>query len=150
MNGAGRAIDVEPQVIARVECDARVIGDLDAAHPERARQSVTPRMREQVLARDEHRCCVPGCRSSRNLDVHHIIPQAQGGPHELWNMTVLCSGHHIAHHAGLLAIYRGDQELHFHWENQRDPEYLGTGRMLSIAKIRARTNARSHGDVDGA
>ncbi len=36
----------------------------------------------------------------------------------------------------------------FHWENQRDPEYVGTGRMMSIAKIRARANARSHGDVD--
>jgi hypothetical protein len=149
MNGAGRAIDVEPTVIARVECDARTIGDLDAATPERATQSVTPRMREHVFARDGHRCCVPGCRSARNLDVHHIIPQAHGGPHELWNLMLLCSGHHIAHHAGLLAICHGENDLHFHWADQRTPDVIGTGRMMSIAKIRARHEARSHGDVDG-
>jgi len=44
---------------------------------------VTPRLREQVFARDHHRCTVPGCRSARNLDIHHIVPQAQGGTHHM-------------------------------------------------------------------
>ena len=34
---------------------------------------------------------VPGCRSARNLDIHHIVEQARGGTHELWNLTLLCS-----------------------------------------------------------
>ncbi|HEX7840023.1 MAG TPA: HNH endonuclease signature motif containing protein [Kofleriaceae bacterium] len=65
---------------------------------------MTPRLREQVFARDHQRCTVPGCRSARNLDVHHIIEQARGGTHELWNLTLLCSGHHAALHAGLLTM----------------------------------------------
>jgi len=148
MNGAGRAIDVEPSVVERVECDARIIGDLDAPTPARAHQSVSPRMREQVFARDGHRCCVPGCRSARNLDVHHIIPQAQGGPHELWNLMLLCSGHHIAHHAGLLAIHRGEHELYFHWANQPDPENVEAHRTRTIREIIARDNARPRGDIE--
>jgi len=60
-NGAGREIDVAPEVIERAECDARIIGSLDAPTPERATTTVTPRMREQVFARDQHRCTVPGC-----------------------------------------------------------------------------------------
>ena len=109
MNGAGREIDVEPAVIERVACDARIIGDLDAAHPERATSSVTPRMREQVFARDSHRCCVPGCRASRNLDIHHIIPQAEGGPHELSNLVLacgLCRARHNEHCAAYLVMPR--------------------------------------------
>ncbi|MEO7095616.1 MAG: HNH endonuclease signature motif containing protein [Polyangiales bacterium] len=102
MNGAGRAIEVAPAVVERAACDARVIGDLDAAHPHRATSSVTPRMREQVFARDRHHCRVPGCRSSRNLDIHHIIPKSHGGPHELWNLLLLCSlcrARHKSHYA---------------------------------------------------
>lgn len=51
-NGAGRELDVSPGVIERAACDARVIGALDAAAPERATSTVTPRMREQIFARD--------------------------------------------------------------------------------------------------
>jgi hypothetical protein len=54
---------------------------------------VTPRLREQVFARDSMRCTVPGCRAARNLEAHRIIEQARGGPHTLSNLTLLCSGH---------------------------------------------------------
>jgi hypothetical protein len=150
MNGAGRAVDVEPAVIERVACDARIIGDLDAAHPQRATSSVTPRMREHVFARDQHRCCVPGCRASRNLDVHHIIPQAEGGPHELWNVMLLCSGHHVAHHAGILGITGRAGELKFRWAYEKtppEPEYMSMSRPMSLRKIRARARKRPRGDV---
>ncbi len=115
-NGAGRELDVRPDVIERAACDARSLGALDAAAPERVTRSVTRRMREQLFARDHYRCTVPGCRSARNLDVHHIIEQAAGGPHALWNCTLLCSGHHAALHAGLLAISgRAPDELAVRW-----------------------------------
>jgi hypothetical protein len=115
-NGAGREIDVAPEVIERAECDARIIGSLDAETPERATTTVTPRLREQVFARDHHRCTVPGCRAARNLDVHHIIEQAHGGPHELWNLTLLCSGHHAALHEGLLEMRgKAPYEIEFRW-----------------------------------
>jgi hypothetical protein len=115
-NGAGRQIDVAPEVLDRAACDARVIGSLDAAAPERATTTVTPRLREQVFARDHHRCTVPGCRAARNLDVHHIIEQARGGKHHMWNMTLLCSGHHAALHAGLLEMTgQAPYEIEFRW-----------------------------------
>src|SRR5512140_1698893 len=115
-DGAGREIDVAPEVFERASCDAKNIGSLDAATPERATTTVTPRLREQVFARDHYRCIAPGCRSARNLEVHHIIEQAQGGPHELWNLCLLCGGHHAALHAGLLTI-RGQAPymIEFRW-----------------------------------
>jgi hypothetical protein len=115
-NGAGREIAVAPEVIERASCDARVLGSLDTEIPERATTTVTPRLREQVFARDHHRCTVPGCRSARNLEAHHIIEQAHGGAHELWNITLLCSGHHSALHAGLLSIQgQAPYQIAFHW-----------------------------------
>jgi 5-methylcytosine-specific restriction endonuclease McrA len=114
--GAGRQFDVDDHVMERARCDARVLGDLTASHPERAVSSVTPRMREQVLAVFGGSCAVPGCRSSRCIEVHHLIPQAEGGPHEMWNLAPLCDGHHVADHLGLLKITgRAPFDLTFEW-----------------------------------
>ena len=116
LNGAGREIDIAAEVFERAACDAKVLGSLDAVAPERATTTVTPRLREQVFARDHHRCTVPGCRSARNLEVHHIIEQARGGKHELWNTTLLCSGHHAALHGGLLTMTgQAPYEIEFRW-----------------------------------
>jgi hypothetical protein len=114
-NGAGREIDVGAHAIARAHCDARMLGSLDATKPERAKTTVTARMREHVFARDDHRCTVPGCRSARNLDIHHIIEQSAGGPHELWNITLICSGHHAALHAGHIKIIGRAPQLAVSW-----------------------------------
>jgi hypothetical protein len=106
-NGAGREIDVSPEVFEHASCDAKVIGSLDLAVPERTTTTVTPRLREQVFARDHHRCTVPGCRSARHLEVHHIIEQFRGGNHEISNLTLLCSlcrARHKLHYAGPLVM----------------------------------------------
>lgn len=103
-------------MLERASCDARILGSLDAAAPERATTTVTPRLREQVFARDHHRCTVPGCRSARNLEAHHIIEQARGGKHELSNITLLCSGHHSALHGGLLTMQgQAPYHIQFRW-----------------------------------
>jgi hypothetical protein len=115
-NGAGRQIDIAPQAFERASCDAKHIGSLDVAVPERATTTVTPRIREQVFARDHNRCTAPGCRSARNLEIHHIIEQVNGGAHELSNLCLLCTGHHAALHAGLLTIRgRAPYELELRW-----------------------------------
>jgi hypothetical protein len=103
-NGAGREFPVTPSVFERAACDARIIGSLDGAEPERARSSFTPRVREQIFARDGYRCQIPGCRSSRNLEAHHIDEQCMGGAGTVSNGTTLCGGHHAARHEGLLEI----------------------------------------------
>src|SRR6185295_10109044 len=115
-NGAGRDIDIAPEVFERASCDAKDLGSLDATVAERATTTVTPRIREQVFARDHHRCTAPGCRSARNLEIHHIVEQANGGTQELSNLCLLCTGHHSALHAGLLTIRgRAPYELELRW-----------------------------------
>lgn len=115
-NGAGHEIEVGSEVLDRARCDAELIGSLSAEQPERMTATVTPRLRRQVLARDHHRCTVPGCRSARNLDLHHIEYQRDGGSHASWNLTTLCSGHHRALHDGMLTIRgRAPDALEFTW-----------------------------------
>ena len=125
-NGAGRAIDVAADVIERAACDARILGDVDRPEVQRTHTSVTPRMREQAIARDGYRCTVPGCRSSRNLEVHHIQPQSNGGPNKLWNLSTLCGGHHAPAHRGLLIVSgTAPNALVFRWpieELRRDED----------------------------
>jgi hypothetical protein len=77
--------------------------DVQAAR-RRATADIPPRVRRAVRARDHGKCRVPWCRSSRNVDQHHIIPKSQGGTHTLGNLLLLCESHHIAHHEGALII----------------------------------------------
>lgn len=137
-NGAGREIDISAEAFERASCDARNLGSLDAAVPERATTTVTPRVREQVFARDQHRCKAPGCRAARNLEVHHIIEQARGGTHELSNLCLLCTGHHTAIHTGLLTM-QGEAPYHlqFRWI-YGPPLPLGLDPRARLAMIQER------------
>jgi hypothetical protein len=56
------------------------------------------------MRRDHGHCRVPGCRSARNLDQHHIVPRAEGGANTEDNVLTLCESHHLALHAGSLII----------------------------------------------
>jgi len=118
-NGAGREIEVGPEVIERARCDAEWIGSLGDQQPARVTSTVTPRMRRQVLARDHHACTVPGCRSARNLDLHHIEYQRDGGGHEISNITIVCTGHHQQLHEGALTIRgKAPGALEFTWRER--------------------------------
>jgi hypothetical protein len=112
-DGGGAAIEIDAAAIEVAQCDARDIGSLDAAHPERATQDVSPATRRFVWQRDHGRCQVPGCRSARNLDIHHIRRRADGGSHEPSNLTILCSACHDGLHRGLLSITGSAPNLTF-------------------------------------
>src|SRR5690606_29374668 len=71
-NSGGRDVEVDPAVVECAACDASHLGSVDAAVPERMTTTVTPRKREQVMARDGYCCTVPGCRRNVGLDLHHI------------------------------------------------------------------------------
>ena len=102
--GAGRDVEVDAATVDHARCDADFIGDLDAETPARTTSSVTPRIRKHVFARDHHRCSVPGCRSARHLEIHHVVHQVDGGGHHPSQITLLCFGHHQLHHEGRLII----------------------------------------------
>jgi hypothetical protein len=124
--GAGVDVAVSPAVLERAACDAQWLGNVDGPRA-RAVQDVTPAVRKLVLARDRHRCRVPGCRSARNIDVHHIIHRWQGGSHEPRNLIALCCGHHAAHHEGHLII-------------------RGTADTLEVARVGAGEPENFHGE----
>jgi hypothetical protein len=95
---------MSPGAVEAALCDAQHIGDLDSPDVERATQTIPPAMRRKVKHRDKGKCRVPGCRSSTNVDIHHLLPLCKGGTHAYGNLVTLCESHHIAHHEGALHI----------------------------------------------
>jgi hypothetical protein len=103
-HGSGRALEIAPETLERVSCDATLLGSVDKDNTARATATVTPRVRERIFARDQYRCVVPQCRNARNVEIHHIKPRSHGGGNEESNLCLLCGAHHKLHHDGLLQI----------------------------------------------
>ncbi|MBC7975173.1 MAG: HNH endonuclease [Myxococcales bacterium] len=103
-HGAGAKIPIGPAAVERVMCDAQHLGSIDGDAPARAYQDIAPSVARFVWHRDAGRCRVPGCRSSRNLEIHHLVHRADGGGHEANNLVLACSSCHQSHHAGTLRI----------------------------------------------
>jgi HNH endonuclease len=112
--GAGAQIAIDPAAVDRALCDAQHIGSLDRAAPERATQDIPPSIVRFVWRRDGGRCRVPGCRSARGLEIHHLVHRADGGSHDPLNLAVLCSSCHLAHHRGALTISGTADHLEVH------------------------------------
>jgi 5-methylcytosine-specific restriction endonuclease McrA len=72
--------------------------------PARATQDIPPSVRRVVWRRDHGKCVVPGCRSTRFLDLHHIVYRSEGGDHSPDNLCLTCFAHHDAEHEGRLVI----------------------------------------------
>src|SRR5216683_652959 len=61
---------------------------------------IPPAMKRALIARDKH-CRFPGCDMPPAwTDGHHIKHWANGGPHALWNLLLLCLRHHRLFHEG--------------------------------------------------
>jgi hypothetical protein len=129
--GGGKRIPISAADVARAECDAQRIGFLDGA-PAAATQDVAPKTRRFVWRRDGDRCTVPGCRASSFLEVHHIVHREDGGGNDAENLTLLCGGHHDAHHAGRLVIRGRAPDLTFEL----------AGLVPATAHVGAMTDAR--------
>jgi hypothetical protein len=81
-----------------------VLEAIDGPAPERAHQDIPPSVARFVWHRDGGCCRVPGCRSARGIELHHVVHRADGGSHEALNLILACSSCHGAHHAGRLTI----------------------------------------------
>jgi len=80
----------------RMRCDAAV-----CEHGGRNTTTIPPRVRREVLARDQHRCQAPGCGRTRFLEVHHIVSRQKGGSNEAENLMTLCAScHRLWHERG--------------------------------------------------
>jgi len=93
--------EVPRHVREMARCDALVI---DLHNQGALNTTVSPRVRELALVRDDHCCAVPGCRNNFWLHLHHVVPRSEGGPNAVGNLICLCSRHHAAVHLGLLII----------------------------------------------
>ena len=82
-----------PKELDRLSCDAQVV---ESGKPNRA--TIKPSIRREALSRDQHSCQGPGCRNTRFLEIHHIVPRQLGGTNELKNLITLCSQCHTYLH----------------------------------------------------
>jgi hypothetical protein len=101
-HGGGKTVAIDASALERAQCDSQCIGSLDGDGPAVAVQEVPPRVRRLIFHRDGYRCRVPGCRSARFLEVHHIVHREHGGTHDPSNLLVLCGlcrARHNSHYA---------------------------------------------------
>jgi len=101
----------------RMRCDAAV-----CEHGGRNTTTIPPRVRREVLARDQHRCQAPGCGRTRFLEIHHIKSRGNGGSNKEENLVTLCGSCHRLYHE------RGGRLLH---QNQSP----GLAEILDIKTV---------------
>ena len=98
----GMEVPLDPATAERMLCDAVDIGDLESDDVTRARAAIPEATRRKVLVRDKFAGVVPGCRSRRTLDCHHVLFRSRGGSNKPANIATLCTGHH--QHPGSRAV----------------------------------------------
>jgi hypothetical protein len=110
-------VRVSAETSQRLACDAsRVIMEHDAdGHivGVSARTRTIPPALRRALAHRDPGCRFPGC-GLRQIQAHHIVHWAHGGPTTLANTTSLCRRHHRAvHEEGYTVTRLPDGELEF-------------------------------------
>ena len=100
---AGITLEAGPQIgpttLEAILCDgiievtAITTDGVPLAYGRRSRV-IPPRLRRAILARDGAACTIDGCTSRHRLQIHHIVPWAQGGRTDPDNLTTLCWFHH--------------------------------------------------------
>jgi hypothetical protein len=150
IEGGGQSHVVDEAVSAMVACDCQEVGagdpsphvgatpkaageDAPGTSPPRARatQSIPPAVRRLVRRRHGNRCAVPGCQSSRFLDLHHTRPRAEGGTHDPDHLILTCGSHHRAAHTGALVI-GGDARTGFTFQHADGTPYGGPLRPRAV------------------
>ena len=132
-DGGGVTVEMSRAAISMAMCDAQEIGSIDDDTPERAKQAVPPSVRQLVWHRDHGRCRVTGCRSSWNLDVHHIVHREDGGTNDPSNLILMCEGHHLPLHEGSLVISGSMPDLVF--TRRASDSFTVATRVVETAKV---------------
>jgi hypothetical protein len=128
----------QPPFGAHVVAEWQAFSNAEVALPNlaRATQTTPPALRRAVFRRDGARCKVPGCRHATFVDVHHLVPRAEGGTHTLENLMTLCSAHHRAIHRGELLI-EGTPAIGLRFRHA-DGTIYGGSPSPSVADARAK------------
>jgi hypothetical protein len=125
---------------AHVGDEAHVLSgaEVGASSFTRATQTIPPALRRAVLRRDEGRCTVAGCRHATFVDVHHLVPRADGGRHSSENLITLCSAHHRAIHRSQLFI-EGTPSTGLRFSHADGTVYGGSSSPVT-AEVRAKAS----------
>lgn len=146
-DAGGVRVQVDRKVLERAECNAIICDD---EHGKRPKRTIPKRIARLVLERAQHRCQVPGCRSSKHLTIHHIKFFSHGGTHHPSNLIVLCDGHHRLLHDGLLEITgRAPDELTF-TRNGAPLRPLNDNELASARTLAAEGSSRAKLDAEGS
>lgn len=86
-------------------------------------------IRQYVLHRDEHKCCVKGCKNNI-LNVHHIESRKVGGDSPS-NLITICEKHHKDYHKGKLKIDFKRKQKSF-----RDSAFMGIMRWTFYNRLK--------------
>lgn len=74
----------------------------------RTQRCASPAQRRALAVRDRG-CVIPGCTApARWCEVHHIVPDRDGGPTDILNLTLLCWWHHVIIDTGPYRLRMGD------------------------------------------
>ena len=127
-------VALAPSAVRRLACDAGVIpavlgSEGDVLDLGLRRRTVSVALRNALVLRDGG-CTFPGCdRPTSWCDAHHLRHWADGGPTDLDNLALLCSGHHHAvHEGGWYLSRRPDAILEFKSPSGRRFEVGPRGR----------------------
>ncbi len=89
-------------------------------------RAVSAYVRTALEARDPV-CVVPGCAVAQGLEIDHwLIPFAEGGPTELWNLARICHRHHTMKTYQRWTLTGGPG--HWNWHKPPDDKPPDTGQ----------------------
>jgi Holliday junction resolvasome RuvABC DNA-binding subunit len=143
--GRGRWIELSEADRALAACDAVIVHEHEQAASSATTSDIPAKTRKRVWTRDRGRCRVPGCRATRHIDIHHLIPRALGGTHDEWSLCLLCSGHHKLHHEGILSISgRAPDELVFIRDGKRLVDARSDAEASAVAALPSTAAAPSN------
>jgi hypothetical protein len=111
--GAGIEVPLTETQAARVACDHVDAGDLETSERAKPVGSIPAALRRKVWIRDQGQCVVPGCRSCRFLEVHHLVAREHGGTNTIGNLALMCDAHHAQLHDGLITARGTAPDLTF-------------------------------------
>jgi hypothetical protein len=76
------------------------------------RDAIPAELRRQVLVEAGHRCAIPTCRHTANIDIHHIIPWESCKTHDFDNLIALCPNCHRMAHDGANGMDKKALRIH--------------------------------------
>ena len=104
VNGGGA---ITPRMAARFSCDGTVIPlwETEGRPISVGRdQRILPARTRRLIEDRDRGCRIPGCSTSRFVEIHHLDHWADGGATDYDTQVSLCPFHHDAHHRGDLTI----------------------------------------------